>query len=223
MCYFNIKEIWLNQSIEWFEIAPFLWLGLSILIIVLSLVFYFKTEWYFIISVSFWVCLFANFFFDAANKPICFERELKYGYKANISLPYDGNTYQVYLKKLEKVMQNDGIGEIANEEEMAKKFQTYDDLFPNSTNSDFVAKANKEALNEFITDTIINHHFYTLNQGGVYNVKNVLKEAKFVHKIPAMLYKNGKFFRYKLLPINPNTITDSAGIVIVNLGEVSFE
>lgn len=223
MCYFNIREIWLNQSIEWFEIAPFLWLGLSILIIVLSLVFYFKTEWYFIIAISFWFCLFANLFFDAANKPLCFERELKYGYKANISLPNDGNTYKVYFKTFQTVMQNDGIEEIANEEAMAKKFQTYDDLFPNSTSSDFVEKANKEALNEFITDTIINLHFYTLNHGAVYNIENVLKEAKFANKIPSILYKNGKFFRYRFLPITPQMITDSAGIVMVNLGEVSFE
>ena len=226
MCYFNIREIWLNQSIEWFEMAPFLWLGLSILIIVLSLVFYFKTEWYFIIAISLWVCLFANLFFDAANKPLCFERELKYGYKANISLPNDGNNYKVYFKTFQTVMQKykpEEMEEFASEEAMAKKFQTYEDLFPCITDSDYVASYNKESLREFVTDTIINHHFYTLNHGAVYNVENVLKKAKFANKIPSILYKNGKFFRYKLLPITPQMITDSAGIVMVNLGEVSFE
>jgi hypothetical protein len=226
MCYFNIREIWLNQSIEWFEIAPFLWLGLSILIIVLSLVFYFITEWYFIISIILWFCLFANLFFDAANKPLCFERELKYGYKANISLPNNGNTYKVYFKTLQTVMQKykpEEMEEFASEEAMAKKFQTYEDLFPSITDSDYVASYNKEALHEFVTDTIINHHFYTLNHGAVYNVENVLKEAKFTNKIPSILYKNGKFFRYKLLAVTPQMITDSAGIIMVNLGEVSFE
>jgi hypothetical protein len=226
MCYFNIKEIWLNQSIEWFEIAPFLWLGLSILIIVLSLFFYFKTEWYFIISISFWVCVFANFFFEMANKPLCFERELKYGYKANMSLPNDGNTYKVYFKTLQTVMQKykpEEMEEFASEEAMAKKFQTYEDLFPCITDSDYVESVNKSALSEFVTDTIINHHFYTLNHGAIYNIDNVLKDAKFANKIPSILYKNGKFFRYKLLPVTPQMITDSAGIVMVNLGEVSFE
>lgn len=223
MCYFNTKEIWSNQSIDWVEKAPFLWLGLGILIILLNLVLYFKTELYFFISLSFWICLLANVFYEAANKPICFERELKYGYKANFNLPKDGNTYQVYLKKLEKVMQNDGIEEIDNEEEMAKKFQTYNDLFPNTTKSDFAAKANKEALNEFITNTIINNHFYILNSGGVYNLEKLLKQAKFVNKIPTMLFKNCKFYRYKLLTVTPQMINDSAGIVMVNLGEVSFE
>ncbi len=226
MCYFNIKEIWLNQSIEWFEIAPFLWLGLSILIIVLSLFFYFKTEWYFIISISFWVCVFANFFFEMANKPLCFERELKYGYKANMSLPNDGNNYKVYFKTFQTVMQKykpEEMEEFASEEAMAKKFKTYEDLFPSITDSDYVESYNKESLREFVTDTIINHHFYTLNHGAVYNVENVLKEAKFANKIPSILYKNGKFFRYKLLPVTPQMITDSAGIIMVNLGEVSFE
>jgi hypothetical protein len=226
MCYFNIREICLNQSIEWFEIAPFLWLGLSILILVLSLVLYFKTEWYFIISISLWVCLFANLFFDAANKPLCFERELKYGYKANMSLPNDGNTYNVYFKTLQTVMQEykpEEMEEFASEEAMAKKFQTYEDLFPSITDSAYVESVNKNALSEFVTDTIINHHFYTLNHGAVYNIENVLKEAKFANKIPSILYKNGKFFRYKLLPITPQMITDSVGIVIVNLGDVSFD
>jgi hypothetical protein len=226
MCYFNIKEIWLNYSIEWFDMAPFLWLGLSILIIALNLVLYFKTEWYFIISVSFWVCLFANFFFEMAKKPICFERGLKYGYKANISLPNDGNTYKVYFKTLQTVMQKykpEEMEEFASEEAMAKKIQTYEDLFPYINDSDYVACYNKDALNEFITDTVINHHFYTLNNGSVYNVENVLKQAKFIHKIPSMLYKNEKFFRYKLIAITPQMITDSAGIVMINLGKVSFE
>ncbi len=96
-------------------------------------------------------------------------------------------------------------------------------MFPNTTKSDFAAKANKEALNEFITNTIINKHFYILNSGGVYNLKNVLKQAKFVNKIPTMLFKNCKFYRYKLLKVTPQMINDSAGIVMVNLGEVSFE
>lgn len=226
MCYFNLKEIWLNYSIEWFDMAPFLWLGLSILIVALNFVLYFKTDWYFIISVSFWVCLFANFFFDAQNKPICFERELKYGYKANISLPNDGNAYKVYFKTLQTVMQKykpEEMEEFASEEAMAKKFQTYEDLFPYINDSDYVARYNKDALNEFVTDTVINHHFYTLYHGPVYNVENVLKQAKFINKIPSMLYKNEKFFRYKLIAITPQMIADSAGIVMINLGKVSFE
>jgi hypothetical protein len=38
-----------------------------------------------------------------------------------------------------------------------------------------------------------------------------------------MLYKNEKFFRYKLIAITPQMIADSAGIVMINLGKVSFE
>jgi hypothetical protein len=55
------------------------------------------------------------------------------------------------------------------------------------------------------------------------NLGYKLKTLKQLEEVTAVLYKNDEFYRYKVLAVTPNRISDSAGIFIVNFGEITFE
>jgi len=231
--YYNTSEILSNKAIDWFEMSPYLWLFVGVFIIAINLVLFFKTQLFFAISVTLMFCLVSYFFIESSNKPNCNLTYAYYIYRGKVKNNEVGNSYSIYLKKLDCSIYNlendlEEINEYVSLKEIYGNAKNrilknvYNDSLKNKDSSDVTSFIKSTLRSSFVKDSTINEGFET-NGTAQLLTDNKFKTVKYLEKVTAVLYKNGEFYRYKVLAVTPNMITDSAGIVIVNFGDIDFE
>ena len=186
-----------------------------------------------VISITLLLCLFSYFFIIGANKPHCNLTFADYIYRGKIKYTDPGNSYLIYLKRLDY-----SIYKTENHLEDLNEYVSLNGIYKNTTKG--ILKnvyndtlKNKDSLevtsfikltlrDDFIKDSILNNKYETFGTAQLLT-DNKFKTVKHLEKVTAVLFKNGQFYRYKVLAVTPKMITDSAGIVIVNFGDIDFE
>lgn len=160
--------------------------------------------------------------------PSCELIKMNYVYHGRLNCEIkDSSNYQVFIKRLDEQVKS-------REEDM---IDVIDQLVPISLLQDttintldsLVDKERPKMINFidrylqslYVKDTSSLRHFWIRSEGGIYKGMPI-KSAKHVDEIPVLIMKNNRYYAYRKIRINHQMVYDSAGIVVVNLGEIKL-
>ncbi len=228
---FIFKELSIIREdirIDWKDINPYLWMFSAIVSLLVLIIVQYKKFYVLTFNSLFTIIVISLIFYQSNKLPSCELMKINYVYQGRLICGVkDSSIYQLFIKRLDeqiKSTEEDMVGVI----DQILPISQLQDTTMNTLDSlvykerpEMLSFINKYLQSLYVKDTLSLGHFWIQSEGGIY-IGEPIKSAKHVDEIPVLVMKNNRYYAYRKIKINYQMVYDSAGIVVVNLGEIKL-